>query len=232
MVRCLVGRDGVGPSADALPLAGRRSMVCTRSECADTGRRLRGRGRHVGYRTVLSLVVTLGLTAAAVAAPPASKGRRLPDFSLPDPAGQVHTRASLARDGVVLVVTAPTLSNEDAQRGWDVQLRAARPQGSRARLAFVEDLDQSWFPDTALEAMQEDYVAGQDPVLLIDRRGALRRALGVKADETVVLVFDARGTLRGAERGDPSKEAARRVWRALPPETSGVASSAPQGSSR
>lgn len=168
----------------------------------------------MGTRTALAGLFATALCLSAASAGP-SKPRRLPDFSLRDPVGRLHTRATLARDGVVLVVTAPTVSEEDAQRGWDAQLRKARPRAVGPRLVFVEDLDQSWFPDMAVEAMKESYVPGQDPVLLLDRRGSLRRALGVGEGATVVLVFDARGLLVHAERGEPATAAARRVWAAL-----------------
>jgi hypothetical protein len=158
----------------------------------------------------LGLLLTLTLATGALA----GGERRLPAFSLRDPAGATHTRERIAQNGLVLVVTAPTAANEDVQRGWDEALRRARPQRARARLAFLEDLDQSWFPDEAIEAMREEYVAGGEPVLLLDRDGGVRRALGVAVDATVVLAFDAQGTLRHAEPAAPSAAGARRAWAA------------------
>ena len=38
-----------------------------------------------------------------------------------DPMGKTFTRDSLAKDGVVLVVTAPILRNKGAQEGWDIR---------------------------------------------------------------------------------------------------------------
>jgi hypothetical protein len=142
-------------------------------------------------------------------------GRTLPDFRLEDPAGAVHTRADLARGGLVLVVTAPIHKNERAQRGWDDHLGRERPQGTTAKLAFLEDMQQSWFQRVALAAMRHEYVAGNEPVLLLDHDGATRRALQVDVGLTVVLVFDATGALRATERGAPSAEAARRLWASL-----------------
>lgn len=162
--------------------------------------------RAVGFLVSLTL---LGVGSALAA------GRRLPDFSLRDPAGRVHTRASLAAEGLILVVTAPTLASEDAQRGWDDHLRAARPAEVRGRVAFLEDLDQSWFPDMAVRAMRETYDPGSDPVLLLDRKGAIRRALGVERGATVLLVYDAAGERCHRDAGAPSAAGARRAWSAL-----------------
>ncbi|MCO5170228.1 MAG: hypothetical protein M9894_28160 [Planctomycetes bacterium] len=127
----------------------------------------------------------------------------------------MHTRASLGGGGLILVVTAPTLASEDAQRGWDDHLRATRPADVRGRVAFLEDLDQSWFPDMAVRAMRETYDPGSDPVLLLDRKGAIRRALGVERGATVLFVFDATGERRHRDASDPSAAGARRAWDAL-----------------
>ncbi len=158
----------------------------------------------------VSLVTVLAVGAGALADLP----RGLPDFSLRDPAGKVHTRASLAAGGLVLLVTAPTLDSEDDQRAWDVVLRATRPDGALAGLAFVEDLEQSWFPGQAVRAMREEYDPGGVVVVLVDREGSLRRALKVAEGRTVLLAFDANGARRFAHGGRPSKGAARDAWRA------------------
>lgn len=139
----------------------------------------------------------------------------LPDFRLEDPAGAVHTREALARGGLVLVVTAPIVTCERAQRGWDEHLGRERPPATSGRLAFLEDLSQSWVKPVVLVAMRREYVAGEEPVLLLDHDGALRKALGVGKGATVVFAFDAQGGARATETGAPSAEAARRLWAAL-----------------
>lgn len=141
----------------------------------------------------------------------------LPDFRLEDPAGVVHTRATLASGGLVLVVTAPIITTERAQRGWDEHLGRERPAATAGRLVFLEDLSQSWVKPMVLIAMRREYVPGKEPVLLLDTDGAIRKALGVEKGTTTVFVFDEQGTLRATERGPPSAEAARRAWAALPP---------------
>lgn len=159
---------------------------------------------------VLSLLVGTTMTVGALA----DHARPLPDFSLRDPAGRLHTRESLASRGLVLVVTAPVLASQDDQRAWDAHLRAARPEDAGARLAFSEDLAQSWFPGRALAAMREAYDPDEEPVLLLDARGRLRRALKVDEGLTVLVAFDAVGSRRYCYSGSPSAAAARRAWAA------------------
>lgn len=115
----------------------------------------------------------------------------------------------------MLVVTAPIITCERAQRGWDEHLGRERPAATPGRLAFLEDLSQSWVKAVVLIAMRREYVPGEEPVLLLDRDGALRRALGVEKGATVVFGFDARGLPRAKETGPPTPEAARRLWTAL-----------------
>jgi hypothetical protein len=141
----------------------------------------------------------------------------LPDFRLEDPAGAFHTRDVLARGGLVLVVTAPIITAERAQRGWDEHLGRERPPATSGRLAFLEDLSQSWVKPMVLIAMRREYVAGKEPVLLLDTDGAVRKALGVAKGATTVFVFDATGASRATETGPPTSEAARRLWAAIAP---------------
>lgn len=162
------------------------------------------RGFALAFMTLLSL----GVVALA------ERSRTLPDFALRDPAGRLHTRASLASHGLVVLVTAPTLASEDDQRAWDGFLCATRPDAASAQLAFVEDLDQSWFPDRAARAMREEYDPKGVVVVLVDREGALRRALRVDEGRTVLFAFDASGNRRFAHSGEPSEAAARRAWEA------------------
>lgn len=142
--------------------------------------------------------------------------QRLPDFHLKDPAGREHTRAEVLTKGVVLVVTAPTVDNEDDQRGWDEELRKARPADAEGRLVFVEDLSASWVPGLALEGMKREFRDGVEPLLVVDEEGALRRALHVERGKTVVLVYDAAGKLVHDETGDPAAHRAARTWASLP----------------
>jgi hypothetical protein len=169
-------------------------------------------------RTVLFPALLLGLAATVGWA--RTPAWYLPDLRLPDPARREHALPRLSgRGGLVLVVTAPTHDQAEAQRGWADRLAAARPAGARVRFALLEDLDQSWFPATARRALRRAHVAGRDPLLLLDETGAARRALGVDAGVTWLLAYDRKGELRFVERGEPSAAGAQRAWEAagLPP---------------
>lgn len=140
---------------------------------------------------------------------------RLPDVSLPDPAQREHRLPALSEaGGLVLLVTAPTRDQEEAQRGWADRLEATRPRGARARFALLEDLEQSWFRGTARRALREAHDPVRDPLLLLDETGEARRALGVDAGVTWVLAYDRSGELRFVERGRASVAAAERAWAA------------------
>ncbi len=172
-----------------------------------------------------SSFTALVLLLAGAAVADEGFAQRLPDFHLKDPAGREHTRAELLPKGLVLVVTAPTVDNEDDQRGWDEELQKARPAGAEGRLVFVEDLSASWVPGLALQGMKREFRDGVEPLLVVDEEGALRRALHVERGKTVVLVYDAAGKLVHDETGDPAAHRAARSWAALPapaPPSAGV----------
>lgn len=157
-------------------------------------------------------VLVASLVAVAWAQAP---GWRLPDVSVPDPAEREHRLIALSNPrGLVLIVTAPTRDQEDAQRGWVERLERARPEGARARFALVEDLAQSWFPGTARRALRKAHEPDREPLLLVDEKGDVRRALGVDTGVTWVLAYDRSGELRFVERGGPSDASAERAWEA------------------
>ena len=161
---------------------------------------------------LLALLAPLLALAVAHAADRPRLGARLPDFALRDPAGTQFTSAQLAPKGLVLVVTAPTMDNRDAQRDWSEALQDARPDGAPPPV-FLEDMSASWFPGTALERMREKYRPGGDTLLLIDPEGRVREALNVEKGETVVLAFAPGGRLAFVETADPSPHRAQRLWR-------------------
>ena len=141
--------------------------------------------------------------------------RILPDSKLPEANAGVRSLAALAKEGgIVLVVTAPTRKNGDAQQGWSEQLMATHP-GGKARLVFVEDFGPSWFPDTALTRIREEANPAHDPVMLIDKDGKVRKALAAPEDATVVLVYRTNLSLALVIDGKPSRSAAETAWRAL-----------------
>lgn len=158
---------------------------------------------------LISLVVVLGCYGNATA-----NAQDLPYFTLKDPIGNLHCSTEIGKYGLVLVVTAPILSNESFQKGWDRFLPAFKP-ATKARLFFIEDMAPSLFKEMALSQMKKGYRPNGDPTLLIDNTGAVRRALGVAEKQTVVLVFDASGKLVFKEAGRPSAASAKRIWMSL-----------------
>jgi hypothetical protein len=161
------------------------------------------------------MVVLAGLAGpAAWGKPPVAKpptGGALPQFVLADPDGEKHASSGLLKDGLVLVVTAPTLHAEKAQRGWGDLLAAAKPKG-KGRLVFLEDMTASSFKGRAKKEMHKEFREGVAPLLLLDEDGHARTALGVPKGETWILAFAADGQRRLLEKGTPSAAAAKRLW--------------------
>lgn len=160
-------------------------------------------------RWLAPLIVVLACCGYAVAS-----AQDLPRFTLKDPVGKAHYSAEIGKYGLVLVVTAPILSCENFQKGWDRFLPALRPN-TRARLFFIEDMAPSLFKELALSEMKKGHKFDGNPTLLIDNTGAVRRALGVAEKQTVVLVFNSNGKLVFTETGPPSAAAAKRIWMSL-----------------
>jgi hypothetical protein len=153
------------------------------------------------------MLACLALLLAATPEP----GLAMPRFSLQDPRGRTVTEAAFAGRSGVLVVTTPTVDQGGAQEGWSRALDALDWPDRGPWYAFLEDLSQSWFKDLALGEIRAKY--DPPPPFLIDVDGALRKALGVPASATMVLVFDPRGKLVLVERGAPTAERGRAVWR-------------------
>ncbi len=157
-----------------------------------------------------SLIVVSIFTVACDKMTPKSKSSKsLPSFSLKDPSGKIFTDKDISKEGVVLVLTAPILSNKDEQEGWDKYLGAIK--SGKATLVFVEDMGPSAFKSTALKRMEKEYAPGQEPILLIDENGSLRKKLGVAEKNTVVFVYDGDGNEVLVETGDPSAESGKRI---------------------
>jgi len=136
---------------------------------------------------------------------------QIPTFSLQDPLGKTWSSSGLIAKGLVIVVTAPTLHTEGAQRGWDKYLPPAMPEGGQ-KLVFLEDLSASDWKSTALKDMHKDYTPGTIPILLIDKTGNVRKAFGAARNETVVLVYNEKGKLLYSFGGAPSASAAKTIW--------------------
>ncbi len=138
---------------------------------------------------------------------------QLPDRTLEAPDGRRHSTVALAARGAVFVVAPATLSSVDDQRDWGTHLDATR--SGRAALVFVEDFGPSWFEDTVLEEMREQYDPRGGVVMLIDPEGELRDALGVPEGDVVVLVYSAERRLLKTIAAKPTREAAASAWAAI-----------------
>lgn len=157
-----------------------------------------------------SMVLSLLLLGCSVQA---ATGR-VPNFTLADPQGGKHSLPQLAKQGLVLVMTAPTLRDESAQKGWDADLVAARGSNKGA-LVFVEDMSASLFKGTARSEMHKDWKAGDVPMLLLDEAGNVRTSLGLAKNDTKVFVYNTSGILIYTYAGAPTKAAAQTIWSKL-----------------
>lgn len=138
--------------------------------------------------------------------------QQVPDLTLPDPTGATHSLPQLAKtNGLVLVVTSPTLHSEGAQKGWDKDLVAAKGS-SKAIFAMSEEMPDSLFKGTALKEMRKDWKPGDIPLLLVDNAGTLHKALGVAKNQTVVFVFDNTGKLIYKFTGAPTAAQSKTIW--------------------
>lgn len=157
----------------------------------------------------------LGLLLASCSPPPPEtprpgSGQPLPSFILRDPAGKEHPREALISGGLILVVTAPTLANKEAQIGWSEHLTREMPD--HATVVFLENMDESAFKWLARDSLEDSYTPGQSILLLLDEDGAVSRSLGVHDGDTVLFVFNAEGALEYSYSGEPSAEAADAAW--------------------
>lgn len=128
----------------------------------------------------------------------------LPRFRLLDPLGAEFTDEQLAPRGVVLVVTAPTNSQGDAQREWHAALEAHSAAQRAPVVVMLEDMSQSWFRPMVIAEMKKRHRPGAPIVLLLDESGATRKACGVAENATVVFAFAPGGKQVAVETGSPS----------------------------
>ncbi|MCW8131572.1 MAG: hypothetical protein KIS92_14585 [Planctomycetota bacterium] len=146
---------------------------------------------------------------------------KLPEFKIKDPHGKELTGAELSRDhGMVLMLTVPNLSQYEKQMRWQRLLKKELwPKENPPTRVVLQDLSQQeTFKDKARSMMQEKYKPEPGGlVVLVDETGEVRRKFNVCQNETVILVFDARGRLVHHEADDvtPDPESARRVLKVV-----------------
>jgi len=146
-----------------------------------------------------------------IASATAQAQSKLPDFSLLDPQGGSHSSAELLGKGLVVLVTAPTLHEKDAQVGW-IKLLIAAKGSNKGNFVLIEDITASAFKGIARGDMKKDWKPGDIPLLLIDETGKTREAFGMAKDTTKVFVYDKGGNLIYSESSPPSAALAKSVW--------------------
>lgn len=160
-------------------------------------------------KTILTVMILLSVRAVLQAQP-----AKLPDFSLADPQGGMHSSVELVASGLVVVITSPTLHEKDAQEGWTKFLTAAKGNNPAAYI-MIEDLSASDFKGIARNDMKKDWQTGDIPMLLIDETGKTRDAFGVARNNTKVFVYDKKGNLLYSVADSPSAALAATVWSKL-----------------
>lgn len=161
-----------------------------------------------------TFVVALG-ALAALAGPPSTLAPSLPALTLSDPLGRTFTDATLTARGAIVVATAPTLSQGDAQQAWSAALHALEPGEAGPVRVMLEDMSQSWFRPIVMAKMKEQYRPSSPLVVLLDEGGLIRKALGVGEATTVALAFAPGGKLVAAEAGPATKERAQKLLEAV-----------------
>lgn len=156
-------------------------------------------------------VSLLSLLFAAVAAASSAWPAALPQIRLSDPLGKEFTGTQLSQKGVVVLVTAPNLSQGGAQEAWDAAFRGAKRDPDGPAVVILEDMTQSWFRPLVLGRMKESYKPGASIVLLLDEAGTTRKAFGVPNDTTVAFAFSADGKLAAVETARATVERAQKL---------------------
>ncbi len=165
-------------------------------------------------RASVLVLVSVGAFTALSDAPP-TLAPTLPAFTLSDPLGRSFTDTQLSARGAIVVVTAPTLSQGDAQQAWSAALRTLEPGDAGPLRVMLEDMSQSWFRPIVLGKMKESYKPTSPLILLLDEGGLVRKALGVGEVVTVALAFAPGGKLVAVETSAGTAERAKRLLDAV-----------------
>jgi len=118
--------------------------------------------KNIIKRAGAAAIIIFAVTSVAYA-----QTGTLPSFSLPDPQGGMHSSAQLVKNGLVVVVTAPTLHDKSAQEGWSKLLTAAKGD-NKGSFIFIEDITPSLFKKTVRKDMKKSWKPGDIPILLIE----------------------------------------------------------------
>lgn len=164
-------------------------------------------------RSGLLLLVLLAATARGDS--PSVLAEALPSFQLVDPLGRSFTAAHLAEHGAIVIATAPTMSQGDAQIGWSEALHSIAPGEQGPLRVMLQDMSQSWFRPIVMSKMKERYTPNSPLVLLLDEGGAIRKALGVGEAVTMAFAFAPGGKVVAIETAPGTPERAKRLLQAV-----------------
>jgi len=135
--------------------------------------------------------------------------------ALDDPSGVSHTRQDIAGKVVVVIFSAPNMSQGDAQKKWS-DLLADRPDSKlsdQVVLALIEDMSQAGiFKGIARADMKKEFVKGGRPLVILDETGVIFQKFGVPRNKTEILIYDKTSTLRDVEQNlDDESTTVRRI---------------------
>ncbi|MBI3830448.1 MAG: hypothetical protein HY291_13090 [Planctomycetes bacterium] len=155
-----------------------------------------------------------------------------PVFSLKDPHGKEFRGDDLIKkNGMLLMLTVPNLSQYEKQVRWQRYLKKeAWPKEHTPACVLLQDMSQQeTFKEKARSIMKEKYDPTAGVVVLVDETGDVRRKFGVSANETVILVVDAKGRIvhHEADDSEADAESAKRVMNVVRAMASANAAVAP-----
>lgn len=141
--------------------------------------------------------------------------KQIPTFQLADPTGVKHTQAEVFERGSVLILTIPNVKHAPIQDRWARMITAGGWKKEGPRLVFIEDMSQSAVKEKSMESLKLRYVAGKNPLILIDPDGTTRTKLGIMDDETVVFVIDKKGQTVLFAEGPPDDDLVKKILDAV-----------------
>lgn len=159
-------------------------------------------------------VITL-IAFGILAEPVAQYAATLPAFRLLDPLGRTFTHDILAHHGAIVVATAPTHSQGDAQYAWSAALHTVQPPTNGPMRVMLEDMSQSWFRPLVLAKMRETYRPTSSVILLLDEGGVTRKLLGVPEASTIAFAIAPGGAVVAIETASATPERAKRLLDAI-----------------
>ncbi len=121
---------------------------------------------------------------------------------LADPSGETHSRQEVAGKVVVVIFSAPNMTQGGRQEKWSKIL--ADDPGTRLsdNISFylLEDMSAAgMFKGMARDSMRKDFTKDSRPFLILDETGEVFKNLGVPHNKTVILVYDKTSKLRDVE---------------------------------